>query len=1196
MRYRLRLDRLEQLLSRSQISQNHWAMRLGLSRGHWSDLRSGRHPYPSPRTRQRMTEVFGVAEHDLFEPESTGRDAEFDFRLAIAARFEITAELGQGGMGTVYLANDLTLGRVVALKMVAAEAVAGIGADQLLLEIALTSRLAHPNILPLFDAGQRAGSPFYVMPLVRGGSLGARVRQRGALPLAEVQSLLRGVASGLAHAHEHSVLHCDVKPENILVQGHHAWVMDFGIARKLHSEAAEWPWTRNELDFSAGTPAYVSPEQAAGDPNLDARSDIYSLACVAYEMLAGRTPFRGETTQQVVSLRFHEPATPLDRVAPHVPPAVAEVIARAMSLDPARRPSTPIAFVEELEAASQSTTPARAIAAVGHRAMSRVRHQVAGPQPAREKPVAVIEWISSIRQDVVYAMRQRLRTPALSLMALLTLGLGVGLTTAVFAVLNAVLLRPLPFPEPQRLVSLQSVDSSGSAFGWVSSANWGDWNDDNRTLESSAIHRSDRVSVVMGGTAMRAAASSVSPDFFRVLRAQFLLGRGVTGADTVERRLVATVSEGFWRRSLDAKPLDELSIQVNGFTYAVTGVVASRHVFPEGTEIWLLGRPRRVGGAERNNINFAAIGRLAEATSVDAARTDLSTIAHRIRAEDPVALYSWGVGVEPLADYLVGDTSDVLGLLMGAVGLVLLIACANLASANLAQGAARGREMAVRAALGADGRRLVRQVLVDHVTMALAGGALGVLLAWTLTRSASLLATAQLPRTGEIQIDTWVMAFALLVSAATGILTGLLPALRASRAAPGAAMQGGTRGSVAGGRGLPGRVFVAAEVAMALMLVIGAGLLVKSLNTVLGRSLGYETANVVVAEVTLGGPRYNADSVAVLNYWERLRQGLAALPGSRGAGLINWVPMVMGGTGFIEVEGFEPRGDGAGYRVVSEGFFETLGIPLRAGRVFDATDLANGPRVVVVNQRFADRYWPGQSALGRRVRALSMEPGAAGGPPPWLTIVGVVGDARLFGYEDDGQADMYVLHRQLPAWRIRTMSAVVRGSGAPAAFLRTVREQVSAIDAGIPADLAFLDSHAARVTATRRFTMGALSVFGGFALVLAAIGVYGVLSFAMAQRTREMAVRAALGADRGSLQRLVLGSGARVVGAGVLTGLVGAWYLSRLAEAMLFEVAPRDLSVFALATLTIGVVGLAAAAIPARRASRVEPMEALRED
>jgi serine/threonine protein kinase len=319
MRYRLRLDRLEQLLARSRVSQNHWAMRLGLSRGHWSDLRAGKHPYPSPKTRERLAEAFGVNESDLFEPDSVSREAEFDFRRAIAARFELTSELGQGGMGTVYLANDLTLGRVVAVKMVAAEAVAGVGSSQFLQEIALVSRLQHPNILPLFDAGERGGSPFYVMPWVRGGSLGAMLRSRARLPLRETLGLLDGIAAGLGHAHEQRVLHCDIKPENILVQGAHPYVMDFGIARKLHSESFEWASLRKDLDFSAGTPAYVSPEQASGEPNLDPRSDVYSLACVAWEMLAGRKPFSGETTQQIVSLRFREPPPPLRRYAPDVP-------------------------------------------------------------------------------------------------------------------------------------------------------------------------------------------------------------------------------------------------------------------------------------------------------------------------------------------------------------------------------------------------------------------------------------------------------------------------------------------------------------------------------------------------------------------------------------------------------------------------------------------------------------------------------------------------------------------------------------------------------------------------------------------------------------------------------------------------------------------------------------------------------------
>lgn len=1193
MRYRLRLDRLEQLLARSRVSQNHWAMRLGLSRGHWSDLRSGRHPFPSSKTRQRIVEVFAVAESDLFEPVAGARDDDFDFRLAIAARFELTSELGQGGMGTVYLANDLVLGRVVALKMVAAEAVAGIGASQLVQEIAHVSRLQHPNILPLFDAGERAGSPFYVMPWVRSGSLGALLRSRVRLPLTEALGILDGIAAGLGHAHEQRVLHCDIKPENILVQGAHAWMMDFGIARKLHSGALEWTSLRKELDFSAGTPAYVSPEQASGEPNLDQRSDVYSLACVAYEIIAGRRPFGGETTQQIVTRRFHEPAPPIQRYAPDVPSAMADSIARALSVDPARRPESAQAFVAELRSGARAASPWRNVIAVGRtRVVRRLRTMASGPVPSREKPMPLREWLFTLRQDIAYSVRQRRRSPGLSLVAVLTLALAIGLTTAVFAVVDRVLLRPLPFPEPDRLVALQSVDSSGSAFSRVSSANWSDWDSGNRSLDASAVYQSGRMSVIWGSDATRANGLAVSADFFNVLRARFVAGRGFQNADLTSRAPVAVVSEGFWRRRLGAEPVEDLSIQVNGFSYAVTGAVAATHVWPEETDVFLLDRPRTFGGLERNNINYQAIGRLAAGVTPERAREDLSAIARRIHDADPVALYSYGVGVKPLVDDLVGESTEMLVLLMGSVGLVLLIACANLASANLAQGAVRVREMAVRAALGAGRRRLVRQVLVDHVLLALIGGALGVGLAGILTRSAALVGAAELPRTGAISVDLRVIVFAFLVATLAGVATGLIPALRATRVAPGRAMEGGTRGHVVGGRGLPGRLFVMAQVALALMLIVGAGLLLESMRAVLARPLGFDTRGVVLAEVTLGGPRYR-DSAAVLGYWERLRKSLAEMSGSRGAGLVNWVPLVRGGTGFIEIAGRDVAGAGAGYRIVSEGYFETLGMRVLHGRAFQESDLANGPRVTVISNRMAERYWPGESALGRQVRATSME--YFGGEAPWLTIVGVVNDARPFGYESDETTEMYVLYRQLPAWRIGTMSAVVRSTGSAGAIMDAVRERVQAVDPAIPADFTFLQSHADRVTAARRFTMATLSVFGFLALVLAAIGVYGVLSFAAAQRTREMAVRAALGADRQRLKRLVLGSGAGVVGGGIAVGLLGAWSLASLARSLLFGVEPRDPLVFGAATLTIAAVGLLAAAIPATRVARTDPMEALRD-
>src|SRR4029079_3174704 len=339
MRLRLRTDRLAELLAASRLSQNHWAIKLGLSRGHRSCLVNGRHPFPSAKTRDRMLETFGVPLESLFAVDD-GRGDDLAFRIAIAPRYEIMQELGQGAMGTVFLATDRTLGRLVAVKVVSPEAAAGIGTGALLKEIAWVALLQHPNILPLHEAGEHAGHPYYVMPYVRDGSLRAVLTRQRRFTLAEALPLIHGIARGLSHAHERQILHCDVKPENVLVQDGHCFVMDFGIARKLRSEALEWAGVRTELDLSAGTPAYVSPEQARGDRDVDQRSDVYSLACVSFEMLSGRTPFGGTTTEEIVSRRFHEPPPALRDLAPDVSTQTAFVLERAMSLDPTLRPDS----------------------------------------------------------------------------------------------------------------------------------------------------------------------------------------------------------------------------------------------------------------------------------------------------------------------------------------------------------------------------------------------------------------------------------------------------------------------------------------------------------------------------------------------------------------------------------------------------------------------------------------------------------------------------------------------------------------------------------------------------------------------------------------------------------------------------------------------------------------------------------------
>ncbi|UCG88531.1 MAG: protein kinase, partial [Gemmatimonadota bacterium] len=369
MRVRLKQQRLLDILAQSTLSQNHWAIKLGISRGHWSEIVNGKHPFPSPKTRERLLEEFGVAFEELFEIESGpqgGGDA--TFQAAVADRYLLEKELGQGGMGSVYLARDVKHGRLVALKVVTPEAVSGIGVEQFLKEIRYTARLEHHHILPLYDSGQAAGYPFYVMPYIRDGSLRDRLDRDKQLTIAETVAITQGIAAALQHAHERQVLHCDVKPENVLLSESHAYVADFGISRAIHREVFEWG-KRREIDSSAGTPAYVSPEQATCAEQLDARSDVYSLGCMVFEMLSGEQPFSGTTTMEVVSKRFREAVPDLRERMPHIPRPLASAVAQAMALEPAERTSSPAILAADLERGAARGTSA-ASEAVGQAASS----------------------------------------------------------------------------------------------------------------------------------------------------------------------------------------------------------------------------------------------------------------------------------------------------------------------------------------------------------------------------------------------------------------------------------------------------------------------------------------------------------------------------------------------------------------------------------------------------------------------------------------------------------------------------------------------------------------------------------------------------------------------------------------------------------------------------------------------------------
>jgi predicted permease len=800
-------------------------------------------------------------------------------------------------------------------------------------------------------------------------------------------------------------------------------------------------------------------------------------------------------------------------------------------------------------------------------------------------------WLGHVGRDLALALRRIRRAPGFAALAIAIFGLGIGLTTATFTVVERVLLRPLPYPEPDRLVALHSMDEAGNWFPYVSQGNWIDWKERNTTLSGAAIHHQEStVTVMTGDAAFFAPGAIVGGPFFEVLGVPMHLGRAFTEEEGQAEAPVAVVSQGFWERVMTADPGLGAELFIQGQPREVVGVVPAGLEYPQGTHVWLPYRYRPQSGAMRNNINWFAVARLRPGVSIAEAGDDLDAIAAAIRADDPAGVYSWGVHVEPLHERLTGRISGTLTLLMSAVGFVFLVACANLAGINFARGAARRQEIAVRAALGAGRLRIIQQQIVENLVLSVAGGGLGVLLAWWATSVISTRIADTLARTTEIAVDAWVLSFAVAASMLAGVLAGLAPAISAARAAPKAAMAAGARLTGGAGRG-PGTLLVAGEIALAVLLLTGSALLLRSFTTLVGRELGFEPGGVVVADIAASSPRLLADPGNRVGIWDALLERFGSLPGIASVAVANPPPTGDGGRGWVAVEGRPDLDLGADYRAVSEGYFETLSIPLLAGRVFDGGDTAGGRRVVVVSRAAAESFWPGEDPLGKRISATSME---APDGSPWLTVVGVAEDVRNFGFDSDIHEAMYVLFRQVPRTAGK-MALLVRGAGgAEAALMGLVREQIGALDDGLAADIDTLDNRLAGGVSGQRTTMSVLGSFAALALLLASIGIYALQSFAVAQRTQEIAVRTALGASQAVVIRGVVGSATRIAAAGTAAGLLAAWWLTGLLEAFLVDVSPRDPATFVAVAATLLATAAAAAVLPAWRAARLDPLQALR--
>jgi len=800
-----------------------------------------------------------------------------------------------------------------------------------------------------------------------------------------------------------------------------------------------------------------------------------------------------------------------------------------------------------------------------------------------------VSWAYDLVRDARISGRSYRRSPVYTMVALLTFALGIGISTAAFSIIDAIVLRPLPYPEPDRIVTISSQDSLGRAIAAVSAPNFYDWRDQNRSFDAMALYETRRRAVLRGDGAVYVEGATVSADFFRVTGVRPVLGRALTPADAEADARVAVVSHGFWQQALGGtRNLEAATLRIDNEAYAVVGVLPPGREYPAGVDVVVpdaFGLPWRT--ASRNNINFNVIARLRDGVSVQRSRADMRAIAARLHAAHPDDLYTYGAPVDLLKEHIVGPATGYLRLLAGAVAAVLLVACVNLANANLARGTVRAHELAIRTALGAGRLRLVRQLLAESVVLAVAGGALGVALAWALVRAVTMAAAIALPRASEMGLHSTALGFALLLSVCVGVVVGLAPALYVGRTSLYATIASRGRTTAARQR-LAGRdMLIGVQLALAIVLLVGAGLLVRSFRAVLSRDLGFDVDGAVTAELSLSAAYTDGRAAAFIT--EAL-PALRAIPGVTAVGATNALPLGFSVTGFIEIEGREDNGSGAGYRVVDDEYFKAMGIPLDRGRVFDASDDSGTVRVTIVNRRMAEQFWPGQDPIGKRFKAKSME----WKNTPWLTVVGVVGDVRHWGFEREPLAEHYVLYRQRPEFA-REMAVIIRGGPAPH-IMRAVRERLRSIDRDVPLDTGTLEARVDESLAERRFIMTVVVAFGALALVLAAVGVYGVLSFTVAQRTREIAVRMALGAERRRVLVLVVGQAFRVCVAAVVGGLLSARALSQVISALLFGVSPDDPRTYVAVTVVLMGVALLAAYVPARRAAGVDPMLALKSE
>jgi len=801
--------------------------------------------------------------------------------------------------------------------------------------------------------------------------------------------------------------------------------------------------------------------------------------------------------------------------------------------------------------------------------------------------------METLIQDLRYAIRMLLKKPSFTIIVVLALGIGIGANTAIFSVVNAILLRPLPYKNFDRISMIwMSNPKLGVMEDWHSYPNYVDYKEQNQVFEDMAAFNTRSFNLTGAGDPVRVVGVWNTASLFSVLGVDAAVGRTFTEDEQEPGKdMVVVLSNGLWRRNFggDASVIGQ-QISLNGINRTVIGVMPPSFSFPEKTtEFWvpLTVTPQR--RQARNSIAYKAVGRLKPEVTLAQAQADMAAIAKRL--DDQYFQSDYGVNLRLIHDQETHTVRSALLVLLGAVGFVLLIACANVANLLLARAAMREKEVAIRLALGARRWRIIRQLLTESVLLGVLGGAVGLLLAvWGLSALVAL-APADIPRLDQTGIDARVLVFTLGISLVTGLVFGLVPALQASRPDVNDALKEGGRGSTGGGGARIRNLLVVSEIALSLVLLVGAGLLIRSFMRLQQFELGFNPEHLITMRVQLPGSKYK-ERKQVADFFQQLFERIEGVPGVQSAGAISTIFLsdTPNSTNFA-IEG-RPQATGAQsievpLDSVSAKYFKVMGIPLISGREFDDRDALGTPPVAIINETFANRFFPGEDPIGKRY--------VYGGPAPdnpWITIVGVVGDMRRTGFDRPVRPETFLPESQNPD---NALTVVARTSADPASFAGMLRDQVWSIDRDQSVyDIKTMDQTLSEMLSQRRFNMLLLGVFASVALLLAALGIYGVISYSVSQRTHEIGIRMAMGAQTRDVVRLVVRHGLVLTGTGIGAGLIASFGLTRLMATLLYGVSATDPVTFLAIPLVLAGVALGACFVPARRASRVDPIEALR--